>query len=162
MTERSKMDEIISRYADMVYRIALNNVKTRHDAEDVFQEVFLRCVKFLRKNENFKNEDHVKAWLIRVTINCCKKFWSSGWRRHVVFGERGAEELFELPEENGIHEALTALPPKYRNVLHLFYFEDMAVKDIAGVLQEKEPTVRMQLTRGRAMLKEMLKGEMLS
>ena len=97
-----------------------------------------------------------------MTINCCKKFWSSGWRRHVVFGERGTEDLFELPEENGIHEALTALPPKYRNVLHLFYFEDMAVKDIAGVLQEKEPTVRMQLTRGRAMLKEMLKGEMLS
>ena len=160
MTERSKMDEIISRYADMVYRVALNNVKTRHDADDVFQEVFLRCVKFQQKNGDFQSEDHLKAWLIRVTVNCCTKFWSSGWKRHVVFGEEPSEP-FLLPEENGIHEALTALPPKYRNVLHLFYFEDMAVKEIARVLRQKEPTVRMQLTRGRAMLKEKLNEEAL-
>ncbi|MBC8559498.1 RNA polymerase sigma factor [Fumia xinanensis] len=160
MTERSKMDEIISRYADMVYRIALNNMKTRHDADDVFQEVFLRCVKCGRKKGDFESEEHLKAWLIRVTINCCNKFWSSGWRRHVVFGEEPSK-LFEFPEENGIHEAMTSLPPKYRNVLHLFYFEDMAVKDIAEVLKVKEPAVRMQLTRGRAMLREKLKGEML-
>lgn len=160
MTERSTIDEIISRYADMVYRIALNNVKTRHDADDVFQEVFLRCVKLKRKEQDFADEEHLKAWLIRVTVNCCKKFWSSGWKRHVVVGGE-PEEVFQLSEENDIHEALTALPPKYRNVLHLFYFEDMAVKDIAGVLREKEPTVRMQLTRGRAMLRDKLKEEVL-
>lgn len=152
------MEEIISRYADMVYRIALNNVKSRHDADDVFQEVFLRCVTVQRKKGDFDGEEHLKAWLIRVTINCCKKFWASGWKRHVVM-EEAPDGIFELPEENSIHEAMTALPPKYRNVLHLFYFEDMAVKDIAGILQQKEPAVRMQLTRGRAMLKEKLKGE---
>ncbi len=160
MTECSTIDEIISRYADMVYRIALNNVKTRHDADDVFQEVFLRCVKLKQKKEDFVDEEHLKAWLIRVTVNCCKKFWSSGWKRHVVVGGE-PEEVFQLPEENGIHEALITLPPKYRNVLHLFYFEDMAVKDIAGILREKEPTVRMQLTRGRAMLRDKLKEEVL-
>jgi RNA polymerase sigma-70 factor (ECF subfamily) len=74
------IDQTVEKYSDMVYRLAFAQTKSKCDADDIFQEVFLRYM----KADAFENEEHEKAWLIRVTVNCCKRFWSSAWHRHTV------------------------------------------------------------------------------
>ena len=75
------MNEVIEKYKDMVYRIAFSYCRNRSDADDVFQEVFLR---YFRKSPVFENAEHEKAWLIRVTVNCSKSVLMSPWRKHEV------------------------------------------------------------------------------
>lgn len=147
------IDAVLRQYSDTVYKIALSQVKNKNDADDVFQEVFLRLVK---NSKPISSSEHMKAWLIRVTINCCKKHfkrWSS----------KTAELLEDIPyvtpEEHDIYYAVLELPPKYRSVIHLFYYEDLSIKQISDILNLKETTVKSQLSRGRDKLKEKLKGE---
>jgi len=155
-------EEIIEAYADMVYRLALLRVKNRTDADDVFQEVFIRLVNNIQK---LQNPEHVKAWLIRVTINCSKKHFARLEREDAFSMEEledtGAEEEgYARAEGQGV--VLTAvgkLPLKYRSVVHLFYFEEMSVREIADATGQRETTVKSQLFRAREMLEEMLKGE---
>lgn len=146
---------VIKNYAKTVFRLAFAQVRTKSDADDIFQEVFLR---YIRTNPSFMSEEHRKAWLIRVTINCSKKFWSSSWRKKTVsFEDR---PVFSTPEENELDEALTKLPPTYRSVIHLFYYEGYSVEEIGRILNAKQSTVRTQLTRARALLSQELKGEL--
>lgn len=156
-------EEIIERYADMVYRLALTEVKNRTDADDIFQEVFLRLVRNLHK---LTTEEHVKAWLLRVTINCSKKHFQSYWNRNVDFlsedtelGKESEELAVLLEAENPVTTAVWRLPEKYRIVVHLFYFEDFSVLQIAKILNLSENTVKSQLHRARTMLKGLLEGD---
>ncbi|MCD8357310.1 MAG: sigma-70 family RNA polymerase sigma factor [Clostridia bacterium] len=152
MTEN--IDYVIHTYRDMVYRLAFARMGTRYDADEVFQEVFVR---YLNKQPKFRDEEHRKAWLIRVTVNCCNKLWNSSWRKKT---EALQENLvWESPEDNDLHQALQQLPPKYREVIHLFYYEELSTAQIANVLHRKEATVRTQLTRARTMLRKILKEE---
>lgn len=123
-------EEVIDKYADMVYRLALLRVKNQADADDIFQEVFIRLVSNIQKLQNW---EHVKAWLIRVTINCSKKHFAR-FKNQDVFSvwdleQAGAEEEGYLQAEGqgSVSLAVEKLPPKYRNVVHLFYFEEMSV-----------------------------------
>lgn len=155
-------EELIERYADMVYRLALTEVKNKTDAEDIFQEVFIRLVKNLHKLDS---EEHAKAWLIRVTINCTRKHFASYWNRNIDFMSedadmgRESEELANLLNgESPVLEAVCRLPEKYRIVVHLFYFEDFSVANISKILKTTENTIKSQLHRARKLLKEMLEG----
>lgn len=144
----NSIEEVIRYYSSMVYRLAFARTRTKHDADDIFQEVFLRYVK---KEPRFESENHRRAWLIKVTINCSNSLWRSLWRR-------GVEELtdnlvFESKETLDLHNELQKLPKKYREVIHLFYYENMSTEEIGRVLGRKNSTVRTQLTRGRALLK---------
>lgn len=147
-------EEIVRRYSDMVYRLAMAQVRKYADAEDVYQEVFLR---YFAAKPQFASEEHRKAWLIRVTVNCAKKFWASAWVRHTVPLEEGA--VFETREDSTLWEQLQTLPGKYRAVLHLFYYEDLSVEEISDLLNLKPSTVRTQLTRARRLLKRKLEEE---
>ncbi len=151
------IDEVIEKYSKMVYRLALARVKTRHDAEDVFQDVFLR---YISKPRTFKSEEHRKAWLIRVTINRSKSLWSTAWFQKV--GPLDEVAVYETKEELDLHEYLTLLPQKYRLVIHLFYYEDLTVRQISEILNAKESTVRTWLTRARAILREKMKGDFIN
>ncbi len=148
------LEAVIAEYGDMVYRLAFAQVHSKSDADDIFQEVFLR---YLKNHPQLKNADHCKAWLIRVTINCSKKHWASAWQRKTIALED--RYIFEQPEENGLFEALTQLAPKYRSVIHLYYYEGYATAEIAQILGRRESTVRTQLTRARDRLAQLLKGE---
>ena len=154
----SRADEfnetVLRDYSDMVYRLALSQLKHKADAEDVFQEVFLR---FIKSNKSYKNEEHLNAWLIRVTINCCNKLRSTAWFRHTVALEG---EHFFTPSEvkSEVYEAVLELPPKYRAVIHLFYYEDMTVAEIRKTLNMKISTITSQLNRARNMLRKKMKG----
>ncbi len=148
------IDEIVDRYADMVYRIALTQMKNVHDAQDIFQEVFLRLVKNI---DSIQNEEHLKSWLIRVTLNCSKTNLMSAWRKHTQpLEEEQNQIVFETKEQSDLYEYIQKLPKKYRTVLYLFYYEELSIKEICGITGQKETTVKSQLSRGRALLKEQL------
>ncbi len=163
---RLKTDEIIDKYADMVYRIAVNETGNREDAQDIFQEVFLRLVRY---RDKIANEEHLKAWLIRVTINCAKKQKGSFWNRKVAPVEESSKEqpdertadAYEAVEnaDSPVLLAVRELPEKYRSVVYLFYYEEMSIAQIGKLLEEKESTVKSRLYRAREILKIRLKGE---
>ena len=154
-------EEIIDRYADMVYRLAVSQAMNRTDADDIFQEVFVRLVRHVK---DLQDMEHAKAWLIRVTINCTKKHFGQYWNKNVFPIEETEEvpkreEGFEQAEkkiDNPVMQAVSKLPPKYRCCVHLFYFEELSVKEIAEMTDQTESTVKSQLHRARKMLKEML------
>lgn len=149
-----QIDYVLTEYSNMVYRLALSRTRNIADAEDIVQEVFLRLV---NKKPNFENEEHRKAWLIRVTVNCSSKLLTSAWFRRTVPLE---EELkFETKEKNDVYYAVMELPLKYRTVIHLYHYEDMSITQISEVLGIKESTVKSQLLRARQLLKTKLKGE---
>mgnify|MGYP001037560742 FL=1 len=156
--ERSKTDvssdEVIRKYFDMVYKLALSQTKNQTFAEDVTQDVFVR---FIQNKDKFESEEHIKAWLIRVTINCSKSVFMSSWFKKTVPLE---EDLtFDSPEKSDVYFAVQVLPLKYRTVIHLFYYEDMSVREIAESIDVKESTVKSHLHRGRMLLKNKLKGD---
>lgn len=155
--EQITAEAAIDRYADMVYRLALAQMKNRTDADDLFQEVFVRLVSHIGELQSW---EHVKAWLIRVTINCAKKHFDLYWNKKVDYLEDEAtlrgEEAYEPPEEHPVRGAVSKLPPKYRTAVHLFYYEELSVAEIAAFTGQKEGTVKSQLHRAREMLKELL------
>ena len=134
-----------------VYRLALCRMQSVQDAEDVYQEVFLR---YLRSDPQFTSEEHRKAWLLRVTINCAKKLHAAPWRRRT----EPLSETLEAPSPEGeaLWEELRRLSDKYRTVLHLYYYEDMTTEEIARLLDRSPATVRSQLMRGRDRLRVLL------
>ncbi len=156
--QNESIETVIQRYKATVYSVALSYVNNREDADDIFQEVFLI---YFRTNPQFNEEEHRKAWLIRTTINCSKRVVDSTYRKRTVPLDEMEEESFQFQtkEENAVYVALQALPEKYRTVLHLFYFEDMSIDMICKVLDLKSSTVKVQLMRGREMMKEKLKEE---
>ena len=156
--QNESIETVIQRYKATVYSVALSYVNNREDADDIFQEVFLI---YFRTNPQFNEEEHRKAWLIRTTINCSKRVVDSTYRKRTVPLDEMEEESFQFQtkEENAVYVALQALPEKYRTVLHLFYFEDMSIDMICKVLDLKSSTVKVQLMRGREMMKEKVKEE---
>lgn len=159
--EEITADGAIERYADMVYRLALSQMKNRTDADDLFQEVFVRLVSHIQELQSW---DHVKAWLLKVTANCAKKHFEQYWNTNVSFIEEpeqmvDANGSYRMEEEHPVRVAVGLLPPKYRMVIHLFYFEQISIAEIAQLTEQKESTVKSQLFRAREMLKETLKGD---
>ncbi len=162
ITSQSKKDlnEIVERYKQLIYGIALSYTKNKTDADDVFQEVFLT---YIKKEPIFNDEEHRKAWLINTAVNCSKKAVFNPWKKRISEIDEtipdDKNKFFETEEQNIIFSVLSSLPQKYRIVLHLFYFEDMSISNIARNLGIKEGTVKVQLNRGREMMRERLKGD---
>ena len=169
---QEKLQEKIDSYSDMLFKIAYVRMGNRDDAEDIVQETFYQ---YFKTSKVFESEEYEKAWLIRVTLNGCRKIWRSGFYRRrsdipapeqmaaceaEEMDERSPEESF-LDKERArtVLEAVRKLPAAYRDVIHLFYYEEMSVKEIAEVLERKVSTVTSQLTRGRELLKKSLKEE---
>lgn len=147
--------EAVARYGSAVYRLAYAMTRSRSDADDVFQEVFLRLH---RAAPAFVNEDHQRAWLLRVTANCAKRLLASPWRKRAL----PLEDVYAYtePESSAVDEAMAQLPGKYRAVIHLFYYEGYQTDEIARLLGRPPSTVRAQLTRARQRLRELLKEDL--
>ncbi len=154
MAQESRNEAAVMQHGPAVYRLAFAQLRNKADADDVYQDVFLR---YVERAPAFESTEHERAWLLRVTLNCCRDLWRSPWRRHSVPLE---EDLpFETQEEWNLHEELKKLPKKYRSVLHLFYWEDMTTEEIARVVGCSPEAVRQQLYRGRQKLKKILDKE---
>lgn len=152
--------EILDMYSAMIYRIAYSRTQNKTDAEDITQNVFL---KYISTDKKWCNEEHRKAWLIRVAVNCTNDFVNSAYNRHKADLEGVSEESIEfsceMEEKSEVYYAVQKLPDKYRIPIHLFYYEDMSIAEIAKVTKDKEVTIRSQLNRARNMLKKILKEE---
>lgn len=150
-------DYVVRHYSDMIYGIALSQLKNVQDAEGALQETFFI---YFKKNKRFNDEEHRKAWLIRVALNVCKHIISYN-RRHysISIDDVDVSYNFETEEDNLVYTALVSLSEKYKTVLYLYYIEEESAKSIAGILKISEANVFMRLSRGRTMLKEKLKGD---
>ena len=151
--------ELLDMYSAMVYRIAYSRTQNKTDVEDITQNVFL---KYISADKKWKDEEHRKAWLLRVAVNCTNDFVTSAHYRHTADTELpsdGTEGSYEIEEKSEVYYAVQSLPEKYRIPIHLFYYEDMSIAEIAKITGEKQSTVRSQLSRARDMLKKILKEE---
>ena len=159
--EESDFDKLLKRNAEMVYKLAFARCGNEADADDIFQQVFLR---YLTRKPNFASDEHEKAWFIRATINRSKSLWDSAFRRHTQPLEEAPladpTNPFEAHESRAdLAAALAQLPADYRTLIHLFYYEDLSTAQIAQLLKRREGTVRQQLTRARRQLQEIMKGD---
>lgn len=154
---RQSVQELLEKYQNNLYAIAFNICKNAEDAKDVVQDTFIQY-HLLRKE--FDDEQHIRAWLIRVAINKAKNINRSFWRKNKRPLEEYMETLtFETPESEELFETVMALPEKFRIVIHLFYYEDYAIREIADILKISESNVKVRLSRGRSLLKEKLQEE---
>lgn len=152
MTEE-RFTEAVEQYLDMVYRIALNYSRIPADAEDVAQTVMLRL---WQTEMVFENETHLRHWLTRVTLNCCKDLSRTAWKRRTVPLESVAEPVFADPARQTLFQEVMALPGKYRVPLYLYYYEGYSVAEVGALLGLKPSTVQTRLARARAGLKTQL------
>ena len=157
MRSEPEVNHAVEKYADMIKHVCFYHLKNHADAEDVFQDVFL---KYMLHDEPFNNAEHEKAWLLRVTINSCKDYLNDFFRRNKIPLETLAEIEAEVPEEHReVLEAVLSLPAKYKDVIYLHYYEGYKADEIGKILGKKENTIYSLLSRGRKILKEKLGGE---
>lgn len=148
---------LIDEYQSHLYRIAFNICKNREDAEDIVQDTF---VQYHIANKEYDDEPHIRAWLMRVTINKSRNTLRSFWRKHRQSLESYMEELnFPDSQSEELFEAVMKLPEKQRTVIHLFYYEDYSIKEIAEILHVSESNVKVRLNRGRAALRKIIKED---
>lgn len=149
----SELEEVMDRYETMVFRLAYSYTRSRSDAQDICQEVFLR---YFCSRPIFASEEHRRAWLLRVTVNRCKSHLSSWWVRRTV----PLDDRIPMPEQEYLELdlALEQLNRQDRLVLHLFYYEDCTTRQMAKILHCTEGAVRTRLTRARQRLGDLLKG----
>jgi len=151
---REDIDRTIEEYSNTIYKVAFSYTKDKTISEDILQDVL---IKFMTDSTSFHGEEHKKAWLIRVTINECKKFFRSIWNRRRI----PLEDLYPFhdPEKHDVFYAVMDLPKKYRLIIHLYYYEDLSIREISNVLNMNENTIRSLLYRGRKMLKDIMEVE---
>ncbi len=143
------------KYADMVYRLAFVRTGSRNDSDDILQEVFLRYMKVWRKMES---EEHIKATLIRITVNCSNSLLSSFWFKKTDPLDENISVTDNNTAENALGEVLK-LPVKYRTVIHLYYYMGYSVAEIAELTKTNPSTVKTRLARARGQLKKTLEAE---
>ncbi len=151
-------EELISKYSDMVYRVAFSRTQNEEDARDITQDVFLKYLKYVRAGNTFREEEHRKAWLLKVAVNTGNTFVKTAWFRHRADFIEAADQTQNMEEPSPVYDAVMALPEKYRVVIHLFYYEELSIKEIGNVMHLSETAVKTRLHRAREILKETLKG----
>lgn len=152
MSGKDAFPYAFSQFTDTVYRVAVHNSARTADAEDITQSVF---VKLLESEKAFRGTEHLKAWLIRVTINLCRDELRKN--ANIVLCEAPLPKN-AAEREDSVIEAVRALPENYRNTVYLHYYEGYSAKEIGKILDAKPNTVLSWLSRGRAMLKKEMIG----
>lgn len=152
-------ESIVRQYSDMIYGVAMRYVRSRNDADEVYSDVFYR---YFRRERTFSSEEHRKAWLLRVTINCSKDHLKNRQYNVSIDDDIFEEGSFaDMPHDRledimDVRVALKKLSEDQREVIELYYFNQLKVSEIAQMLQRKESTVKVQLMRARNELKELL------
>ncbi len=152
----TEFQQVVEAHMPSMYRLAYSYLLNRADAEDVVQEVF---VNYLQHPPDCGSPRQLRAWLMTVTANKCKNLLNSGWRKRTL----PLEDVHASPDNRDealeVRSALAELPPNLRGVVHLYYFEGMPIKQIAGQLGLSETAVRSRLFQARKKLKAILGGE---
>lgn len=151
MFTEEQYTDLVNKYIDTVFRVALNCLKDPTEAEDVTQTVF---EKLWRQTKPFAGEAHIKYWLIRVTINVCRQILRSPWWKQEPIEEYARMLSFKNQEQSDLFRAVMELPKKYRLPIYLFYYEGYDTGEIGRILQIPKGTVCTNLRRGRELLKK--------
>ena len=151
---RLETQALAEQYRDRLFAAAFQVCGNAADAEDAAQEALLR---YHLSDKEFENQEHIRAWLLRVAVNWAKNISRSFWRRNTLPLEEYMETLeFDCQESREIFREVMALPEKYRLVIHLYYYEDYSVQEIGRILGIRVSNVKVRLSRGRQMLKATL------
>lgn len=150
------MARAMADWGDAVYRLALGQTRSKADAEDVYQDVFMRLYSDATE---FTSDEHLKAWLLRVTINRCHDLAKSNWNRRTVAFDPMRDDVAEFvrdPADADVWDAVGQLPDNLRSSVHLHYVEGYTTDEIARMLNSRPATVRTWLSRARAQVKDLL------
>ena len=157
MRTEQEVNRAIEQYSDMILRLCTVYLKNIQDAEDVFQNVFL---KYAMSGQIFESPEHEKAWLIRVASNQCRDVLRSFLRRHTVSLDEETLAEVGIPQESlDVLDAVWSLPKAYREVIYLHYYEGYTAPEIAKILGKNPNTVYTHLSRAKGLLREALGGE---
>ena len=158
------IDELMNKYGQEILQLVNSYVKNKTIAEDLTQDIFVKCYRSLN---TFKGKSKVKTWLWRIAINHCKDYLKSWYQKNVlaienefVYTVDSKESVEQTVIKNDEDERLVFevmnLPIKYREVIYLFYFEELPIKEIAQVIEVKENTVKTRMRRAKELLKDRL------
>lgn len=162
--ENLSIEEMITRYGNDVLRTAYLYVKDINQAEDIFQDVF---VKVSQRMDQFEGRSSIKTWLIRITINACKDFLKSAWKQRVStveeqvdepYHDQSFSEIERKEDQKIIYDAVMELPIKYREVIVCVYYKELTMSETADVLHISEGTVKSRLSRAKSKMKKILEG----
>lgn len=157
MRSEEEARRAIEQYSDLVRRLCMIHLKNYSDTEDIFQTVFL---KYVLSRASFENPEHEKAWFIRVTINACKDLLKSFFHKHTVSLDQVLDQPAPLEDRHlEVLEAVLSLPPHYKDVVYLHYYEGYTAPEIGHILGKNVNTIYTLLGRARRLLKETLGGE---
>ncbi len=157
MRNEQEVNRAVEQYSDMIRRLCMIHLKNYHDTQDIFQTVFL---KYVLSSVVFENEEHEKAWFIRVTINACKDLLKNFFRTHMVSIDELTEQPCELlPDHQEVLEAVQSLPQKYKTVVYLHFYEGYTAPEIGKILHKNVNTIYTYLTRSKKILREKLGGD---
>lgn len=157
MRSEQEVNRAIERHADTVRRLCMIHLKNYADTEDIFQTVFL---KYVLSSVSFENEEHERAWFIRVTINACKDLLKNFFRSHTVSIDEVLEQPVEIQEDNReVLEAVLSLPARYRDVVYLYYYEEYTTPEIGKILGKNVNTIYTLLNRAKKILRKKLGGD---
>lgn len=151
--------ELVNKYADMIYNIAIRYLGNKEDAEDIVQEAFMKYIKQIKEKDEFNNEEHIKHWLIRVTLNLCNNEISSASHSKTL----PLSDFKDVESKNNDSSyinykyVLNKLSKKYKSVFELFYIEDLKISDISRILNISESNVKTRLKRARDKLRKVCK-----
>ena len=152
---RQEAERLVNTYADLILRLSYTYLSHTHDAQDICQTVFL---KLIERRPAFASSEHEKAWIIRTTINACKDHLKSHWRKTTVPIEAAQHVPAPAAEPGSILASVNLLPPKYRAVIYLHYYEGYTAREIADMTGGTEDAVAARLSRGRKKLRALLEG----
>ena len=155
MDHSDRLEELLDRHEDTLFRAALAILGDVQEAEDAVQDTFLR---YLEKRPELRDREHEKAWLLKVTANRCKSILRTRRRRPTV----ELLDIYPVPEEEGsreLMEAILTLPANQRSAVHLHYYEGYTSEEIGAILGQRPGTVRSHLSRAREALRRYLLEE---
>ncbi|WP_281627733.1 sigma-70 family RNA polymerase sigma factor [Traorella massiliensis] len=156
MRSEQEVNRAIDLYSDTIRRICMLHLKNTADTEDIFQTVFL---KYALSDVCFENNEHEKAWLIRVTINACKDLLKSFWKHTIALDEIIEQPSNISPDHKEVLEAVLSLPARYRDVVYLHFYEGYTAPEISQILHKNVNTVYTLLNRSKQMLQKKLAGD---
>ena len=156
MLDTAQFNAYAAKYMDTVFRLAFSMLKSPADADDVTQNVLLSLY---RTDYQFESDEHVRNWLMKVTVNECRKVWRRPFRSHENIDDYAETLAFEDPSYQDLFEAIMQLDRDKRTVIVLYYIEGYSIKEIAEILNVPAATIGTRLARARAKLAQYLKEE---
>ncbi len=154
MDDKFNSKDLVDKYSDMIYHIALGYLENKEDSEDIVQDVFIKYIDYIKSGRNFNDSQHEKSWIIRVTVNICCNEVNSARKRTNIPLENDLEIDFKDNSENRLGDAIRKLDDKYKAVFKLFYINDLKISEIGDTLHLTQSNVKTRLKRAREFIKD--------